>query len=112
MLDLYITNISSLVKTTTTVTSISDHDHGAIVANTDIDLLSTKKKPRKYFLFAEANWSRMTEDAAKFVESTLYRALHAQGEPWMRIWKMLKELHVLILIDTPSTMTSTRVDYY
>ena len=70
VLDLYITNIPSLVKTITTIPSISDHD-GAMLVDSDIVPAYSKKKPRKTFVFSKANWSKMKEDPSTFVTSFL-----------------------------------------
>ena len=70
VLDLYITNRPSLMKTITTISSISDHD-GAILVDSDIVPAYSKKKPRKTFIFSKANWSKMKEDASTFVTSFL-----------------------------------------
>ena len=70
VLDLYITNKPSLMKTITTIPSISDHD-GTILVDSDIVPAYSKKKPRKMFVFAKTNWSKMKEDASTFVTSFL-----------------------------------------
>ena len=48
VLDLYITNRPSLIKTIVTVPGISDHD-GAILVDSDIVPAYSKKKPRKCY---------------------------------------------------------------
>ncbi len=108
ILDLYITNRPSPVKTITTVPSISDHE-GAIVADSDIDPLSIKKKPRKYFIFAQAKWGQMKEDAAKFADSYLTTCTRRTvDENWEAIKGAINET---ITSHVPSKMTSTRVSH-
>ena len=53
LLDLYITNRPTLLKSISTVPSISDHDD-AIVADSDIIPTYNKKTQRKYFVWAQA----------------------------------------------------------
>ena len=85
VLDLYITNRPSLVKTITTIPSISDHD-GAILVDSDIVPAYSKKKPRKTFVFSKANWSKMKEDASTFVTSFLEALLETSvDENWEKI---------------------------
>ena len=68
LLDLYITNRPALVKATSTVPSISDHD-GAIVVDSDILPVQNKKAPRKVFVFSKAHWNKMKKDVIDFTRS-------------------------------------------
>ena len=85
LLDLYITNRPTLVKTITMVPSISDHD-GAIVADSDIIPAYNKKKPRKLFVWSQAKWSKIKEDVSFFTENFLntYNDFSV-NENWNRI---------------------------
>ena len=47
---------------------LRDHD-GTILVDSNIVSAYSKKKPRKTFVFAKANWSKMKEDASTFVSS-------------------------------------------
>ena len=70
LLDFYITNRPTLIKTVKTVPSISDHD-GAIVVGSDILGVLNKKLPRKVFVFSKAKRNSMRTDIMNFTSSFL-----------------------------------------
>ena len=66
ILDSYIPNRPSVMKTITTIPNISDHE-GAILVDSDLAPAYFKEKTHKTFIFAKANWSKMKEDASTFI---------------------------------------------
>ena len=65
VLDLYITNKPSQVKSIYNVPNISDHE-GAIVVDSNIRPVINKKKPHTYHLFSKADWPAIREDLKAF----------------------------------------------
>ena len=65
VLDLYITNRPSLVKSISNVPNISDHE-AAIIVDSNIRPVFIKSKPRSYHLFSKADWTKMKEDINSF----------------------------------------------
>ena len=81
VLDLYITNKPSQVKSIYNVPNISDHE-GTILVDSNIRPLFTRKKTHTYHLFSKADWPAIKEDISKF--STNFQKSHSQdaGENW------------------------------
>ena len=57
ILDLVFTNNPSLVKSSTSVTGISDH--AMVVTDCDIKPVYNKQNPQKVYLFSKANWEEI-----------------------------------------------------
>ena len=68
ILDLYITNRPSFVKSVTAVPNISDHE-AATLADSNISAYVTKKKPRTHLLFSKADWPKIKEDILSLATS-------------------------------------------
>ena len=61
VLDLFRTNKPDLVKSTSTIRGISDHD--IIAANRDIRARHTRKAPRKIHMISKADWTKLKEES-------------------------------------------------
>jgi hypothetical protein len=69
ILDLFFTNKPSLMKTSSVIPGISDHE--MVVVDCDISPKLNKKKPRKIFKYKNADWDKIKESANKFNETFL-----------------------------------------
>ena len=71
VLDLFCTNKPGLVKSTSTIPGISDHD--IIAAHCDIRARHTRKAPRKIHMFSKADWTKLKEESKIFCDDFLQR---------------------------------------
>ena len=71
VLDLFCTNKPGLVKSTSTIPGISDHD--IIAADCDISARHTRKAPRKIHMFPKADWTKLKEESKIFCDDFLQR---------------------------------------
>ena len=65
ILDLFITNKPSLVKSLNTIPNISDHE-GCIIADFNLRPPMIKKKPQPYHLLSKVNWGKIKEEVAVY----------------------------------------------
>ena len=104
-LDLHITSRPTLVKTTTVVPGIFDHD-GAIVVDSTQSPVIDRKSPRKVFVFSKARWLKMKEDVQSWSQGFI-RALydHTVEDNWK---KLKSHLNDTMPANIPTKMTSTK----
>ena len=103
VLDLHITCRPTLVKTTTVVQRISDHD-GAIVVDSTQSPVINRKSPRKVFVFSKAWWLKMKEDMQSWSQG-FTRALydHTVEDNWKK-----SHLNDTMATNIPMKITSTK----
>ena len=90
VLDLYITNKPSQVKSMYNVPNISDHE-GAILVDSNIRPVFTRKKAHKYHLFSKADWPAIKEDVTSFSASFFkVAASRTMDENWVSVKELLK----------------------
>ena len=70
ILDLFCTNKPGLVKHTSVIPGISDHD-GVIIVDTNIKATTSKKPRRKITLWKKANWDQLKDEAYRFCDRFL-----------------------------------------
>ena len=105
VLDLYITNRSTLVQTTNNIPNISDHE-GAILVDSNIKPMYTKKKPHKYHLMSKADWPAMKEDIVTFRTPFLQEFQNTDIDENLKSVKNV--LHETIEKRIPSQTSSTK----
>ena len=104
-LDLYITNRPSLVKAIDVVPNISDHD-AAIIADSNITAVTSKKTPRIHHVFSRANWPAMKEDITKMSHVFLANhGLKSVDDNWEHIKSTIKDT---ITKNVPTKTTSSK----
>jgi len=74
LLDLFLTNKSSLVKNMATIPGISDHN--IILADCGVTAEIPKGNPRKVHLFTKANWEAIRAAATKFQQAYMSNHNH------------------------------------
>ena len=85
-LDLVFTNIPSLIKSSTNVPGISDHD--ILVTDSTIRPTYLKKKRRKVFAYSKANWADIKLDAIS-ISANITR-LYNENADVMKLWDTFK----------------------
>ena len=86
VLDLVFTSNTSLVKSTSVVPGISDHD--IVVVDSDTKPHHNPKKPKKCFLFGKADW-----DALRDKCDTMYteiKRMYTSGSTVENLWSVFK----------------------
>ena len=105
LLDLFITNRPSLVKSISTTPNISDYD-AAIVVDSAIYPITTQKVPRKVYIFSKANWPEMRNEALDFNNDYL---LHHESRTVNENWTHLKDtLNHLLNTHVPSKLQKNK----
>jgi len=87
ILDLVFTTNPTLVKSSSSVPGISDHD--AVVTDFDVKPQKSRQKPRKCFKYRKANWEQMEadmNDAAKDIEDA-----QAAGADVETLWSTFRD---------------------
>ena len=105
VLDLHITSCPTLVKTTTVVLGISNHD-GAIVVDSTQSPVINRKSPRKVFVFSKVRWLKKKDDVQNWSQGFI-RALydHTVEDNWK---KLKSHLNDTMATNIPTKMTSTK----
>ncbi|KAK3107538.1 hypothetical protein FSP39_016928 [Pinctada imbricata] len=86
ILDLVFTTNPSLIKSTTVIPGISDHD--IVVVDSDTKPHYNRQKPRKSFLFGKANWDALRVKC-KVIYDTITQ-LYQQNKTIEDIWSYFK----------------------
>ena len=102
--DLFCTNKPGLVKSTSTIPGILDHD--IIAADCDIRARHTRKAPRKIHMFSKADWTKLKEESKIFCDDFLQRHVDRSVE---ENYSALKQ-HLTDIINKyiPSRTSSSR----
>ena len=104
ILDLFCVNKPGLLRYTTTIPGISDHE--IIVADMDLKPQYSKKKPHKVYVYSKADWESIRRDINNFTEQ------YIQEHPSRSVnenWNIFKgKLHETIDRYIPSRTTSSR----
>ena len=85
-LDLIFTNVPSLIKSSTNVPGISDHD--ILVTDSTIRPTYLKQKRRKVFAYSKANWAKIKLDATS-ISANITR-LYNENADVMLLWDTFK----------------------
>ena len=103
ILDLYLTNHPSLVKSSDTIPGISDHH--MIIVDSDLKPKYNRPKRRKVYKYNKANWSDIKTSAKNLSDSIMNQTERDINTKWTN----LKNGLVKIMNDhIPSRMTSNR----
>ncbi|CAC5407482.1 unnamed protein product [Mytilus coruscus] len=84
ILDLFLTNHPSLVKSCNTLPGISDHN--MIVLDTDLKLQYNKPKPREIYVYKKAKWEEIKADIIK-LGSDITNSNTAVEDKWTNLKK-------------------------
>ena len=85
-IDLVFTSNPSLLKSTSSIPGISDHN--VVVSDFDTRPCIKKEKPKKFYKFREANWENVQNDMEKVSEEI--KELYLIGENTDTLWKHFK----------------------
>ena len=103
--DLFCTNKPSLIKSVSTVPGFSDH--AFIVVDTVLKPVLTRKRPRKIFKWAKANWETIKSKTVEFSNATLNSTSTQNVEQlYTSLCDHVKSLEVHI----PTTWSRSRPD--
>ena len=103
VLDLYITNRPTLMKSINNVPNISDHE-GAILVDSSIKPVYNKKKTHKYLLMSSAEWPALKEEVGWFTSAYLE---HHTGRSVDDNWVSIKSAILNAIENNIPTRTSS-----
>jgi len=104
VLDLYFTNIPSLVKSCETIPGISDHD--MLVIDSDLKPTYNKPKRRKVYIYKRAEMNTIKQNMTELSENIINTDADS---PINDIWEKLKHgIYEVMEKNIPSKLTSNR----
>ena len=105
LLDLVFTSNPTLLRNSTSVPGIADHD--MVVIDIDTKPLVTKQPKRKCYLFSKANWKSLNEAATEI--SKQIQSMRSENKDINELWSYFKDnLKEKIDIFVPSRMRGGR----